>query len=226
LDESHGKARRCSAARLVRRHRDRRFAAGEIVLACAIALASSASVAANGAAAKILTCKDAGGNTLITDPADPRCYKPPLNEAERAAADERKRKELEAYNACKAEQRSLQSLLNRYPNKEKHDAARQAALGQVETALRLSERRLEQLQVDRKHLLDEAEFYPNGNLPAKLRRDIDANSAVIAAQTQAIATQKDEAAQKNAFYDDELAKLKRLWLPQRGENRACVAPRD
>ena len=43
---------------------------------------------------------------------------------------------------------------------------------------------------------------------------------------QAIANQKDEAAQKNAFYDDELAKLKKLWDPRRAETRACVAPRD
>jgi hypothetical protein len=226
LDESHGKARRCSAARSVLRRRPRLLAAVEIALACVLALWSPASSAANDAAAKILTCKDARGNTLITDPADPRCYKPPLNEAERAAVDERKRKELEAYNACKAEQRSLQSLLSRYPSKEKHDAARQTALSQVEAALRASERRMEQLQAERKHLLDEAEFYPNGNLPAKLKRDTDANSAVIAAQMQAIATQKDEAAQKNAFYDDELAKLKRLWLPQRGDNRGCLSPRD
>jgi hypothetical protein len=210
----------------IRRQVSRRFAAVHVVAACVIVLGSSPSVAANDAARKILTCKDASGNPIITDPADPRCYKPPPNEAERAAVDERKRKELEAYNACKAEQRSLQSLVSRYPTQEKHEAARQAALAQVETTLRASERRMEQLHAERKRLLEEAEFYPNGNLPAKLKRDIDANTAVIAAQTQAIANQKDEAAQKNAFYDDELAKLRRLWLPQRGENRGCVAPRD
>ena len=202
-------------------------AATTLIAACAIALSAPAVIAAtNPSSSKILTCKDAQGNPILTDPSDPRCYKPPPNEAERAATEERRRRELEAYNACKAEQRSLQSLLNRYPNKEKHDAARQAALSQVESALRLSQRRLEQLQAERKRLLDEAEFYPTGNLPPKLRRDLDANSAVIEAQLQAIANQKDEAAQKNAFYDDELAKLKKLWDPKRPEVKACVAPRD
>ena len=202
-------------------------AAKTLIAACAIVLSAPAVIAAtNPSSSKILTCKDAQGNPILTDPSDPRCYKPPPNEAERAATEERRRRELEAYNACKAEQRSLQSLLNRYPNKEKHDAARQAALSQVESALRLSQRRLEQLQAERKRLLDEAEFYPKGNLPPKLRRDLDANSAVIEAQLQAIANQKDEAAQKNAFYDDELAKLKKLWDPARGERRACAAPRD
>ena len=74
------------------------------------------------------------------------------------------------------------------------------------------------MQAERKRLLDEAEFYPKGNLPPKLRRDLDGNSAVIEAQLQAIANQKDEAAQKNAFYDDELAKLRKLWDPQRAES--------
>jgi len=202
-------------------------AVATLMTTCMIVLSPSAAMAAtNPASSKILTCKDAQGNPLITDPSDSRCHKPPPNEAERAATEERKRKELETYNACKAEQRSLQSLLNRYPNKEKHDAARNAALSQVETSLRISQRRLEQLHLERKRLLDEAEFYPNGNLPSKLRRDLDANSAVIEAQLQAIANQKDEAAQKNAFYDYELAKLKKLWDPRRVESRACVGPRD
>ena len=198
----------------------------EIIVACAIVAATPAAAAAEPKSTKILTCKDASGKPLITDPSDPRCYKPPPNEAERAAAEEERRRQVEAYNACKAEQRSLQSLVSRYPDKEKHDAARNAALAQVETAIRVSLRRLEDLYKEQKRLRDEAEFYPNGNLPSKLRRDIDANSAVIDAQLQAIANQKDEAAQKNKFYDDELAKLKKLWLAKGGDTRPCVAPRE
>jgi len=201
-------------------------AAAKLVAACLlVANDFAAAVAAEPTRpAKIQSCKDVNGKQLFTDPSDPRCYKPPLTEPEKAAADEEKRKKLELYNACKAEQRSLQSLLSRYPNKAKHDAARENALSQVEASMRLSTKRMEQLQAERKRLLEEAEFYPSGNLPVKLRRDIDANSAVIAAQTQAIANQKDEAAQKNAFYDDELAKLRTLWLPRQAETRPCVAP--
>jgi hypothetical protein len=202
-------------------------ATAKLVAACALIAAATAAHAATApTSTKILTCKDANGKPIITDPSDPRCYKPPLTEPERAAAEEEKRKQVEIYNACKAEQRSLQSLLSRYPDKARHDAARQTALSQVEASMRLSAKRMEQLQAERKRLLDEAEFYPSGNLPTKLRRDLDANSAVIAAQTQAIANQRDEADQKNAFYDEELIKLKKLWLPRQAETRPCVAPRD
>ena len=201
--------------------------AAKLVAACVLVTnAVGPAAAADPPRSKILTCKDVNGNPIITDPSDPRCYKPPLTEPEKAAADERKRRDVELYNACKAEQRSLQSLLSRYPDKTKHDAARDNALSQVDLAIRLSERRMAQLLAERKRLLDEAEFYPSGNLPAKLRRDLDSNIAVIAAQTQAIASQRDEAAQKNAFYDDELAKLRKLWLPRQVETRPCVAPAD
>jgi len=98
-------------------------------------------------------------------------------------------------------------------------------LSEVDTSLRLSQARLEQLTKERQKLRDEAEFYPKGNLPPKLRRDLDSNSALIDAQTEAIATQKDAAAQKNAFYDDELAALKKLWVPQ-ADRRGCVFPQD
>jgi hypothetical protein len=174
---------------------------------------------------RIVTCRDAKGQPVITDPSDSRCYTPPPSEDTKAAIEERRRKDKEAYLACKAEQRSDQSLLSRYPTKDKHDAARQQALSQVEATLRISQARLDQLAGERQRLLDEVEFYPNGKLPPKLRRDLDSNTALIEAQTEAIVTQKDDAAQKNKFYDDELIKLKKLWLPQ-ADRHGCAAPPD
>ena len=172
---------------------------------------------------KILTCKDVSGQTLITDPADPRCYKPPPTEDQRVADEERRRRAKEAYLACKAEQRSDQSLVSRYPTQAKHDAARQQALDGVAAAMRGSEARIGKLSEDRKHLLEETEFYPNGKLPPKLRRDLDTNGALLEAQMQAAAKQAEDAAQINSFYDEELRKLKTLWAPQ-SDRRGCVAP--
>jgi len=175
---------------------------------------------------KIQKCKDARGQTVIADPSDPRCYTPPPTPDEMARHEEEHRLAMERYRECMALQRSDQSLVSRYPNRAKHDAARQTALAEIEATLRISQTRLDQLLVEQKRLRDEAEFYPSGNLPAKLKRDIDANSALIAAQTEAITAQKDNAAQKTAFYDAELARLKTLWSPQAGTaGRSCVQPR-
>jgi hypothetical protein len=199
-------------------------AVGAMVGASATATAATAA-AADTPRTKILTCKDAQGRVLITDPSDPRCYTPPLTPDEMAKEEEARRLAMEKYRECMTQQRSDQSLVSRYPNKAKHDAARQTALAEIEATLKISQARLEQLLTERQRLRNEAEFYPNGNLPAKLKRDLDSNSALIAAQTEAIAAQKDNAAQKTAFYDGELARLNTLWSPQRGEARSCVQPR-
>jgi len=204
----------------VRRHV---AAAAEILVACALVATAGRAVAAEST---INVCKDANGRPVAADRTDPRCFKAPLTPDEQAAVDERKRREHDAYRACKIEQRDLQTLLSRYPNKEKHDAARRTALGELESSMAASRARMEQLLKERKRLLEEAEFYPNGNLPAKLRRDIDTNSALIAAQTLAIENQKEEAAQKNAFYDEQLVKLKKLWQARPADVLPCVAPRD
>jgi hypothetical protein len=197
-----------------------------VVLAALFGATAGSALAQTPAPSKrILTCKDKSGQVLITDPADPRCYAPPKTPDEQALDDARRQKAKDAYLKCKAEERSNQSLVSRYPNKDKHDAARRQALSEVDTSLRLSQARLEQLTNERQKLRDEAEFYPKGNLPPRLRRDIDSNGALIEAQTEAIATQKDTAAQKNAFYDDELGALKKLWVPQ-AERRGCAFPQD
>jgi hypothetical protein len=194
-----------------------------VVAAIVCAAIASFAGAADAPKTKILTCKDAQGHSLITDPSDPRCYTPPLTPDQLAKKEEEQRIAMEKYRECMALQRADQTLLSRYPNKAKHDAARRAALAEIEATLRISQARLDQLLAERQRLRDEAEFYPNGNLPAKLKRDIDANTALIDAQTEAIAGQKDNAAQKTAFYDDQLARLTVLW--QQGPGRSCVQPR-
>ena len=198
-------------------------AAAEIFVACALVATAHGAAAAEST---ITVCKDANGRPVAADKTDPRCFKAPLTPDEQAAVDERKRRENDAYRACKIEQRDLQTLLSRYPNKEKHDAARRTALGELKNSMTASQTRMEQLLKERKRLLEEAEFYPKGNLPAKLRRDIDTNSALIAAQTLAIENQNEEAAQKNAFYDEQLVKLKKLWHARPADVLPCVAPRD
>ena len=213
------RARRFKAIE-VRRHV---AAAAQILVAYALVATAAGAVAAEST---INVCKDANGKPVAADKTDPRCFKPPLTPDEQAAVDERKRRENDAYRACKIEQRDLQTLLSRYPNREKHDAARRAALAELDSSMAASQTRLEVLLKERKRLLDEVEFYPKGNLPAKLRRDIDTNSALIAAQTLAIENQREEAAQKNAFYDEQLVKLKKLWLARPADVMPCVPPRD
>jgi hypothetical protein len=77
--------------------------------------------------------------------------------------------------------------------------------------MKASEKRMEELAAERKPLLQEMEFYKGKPLPAKLKQQLDANDAAVEAQRSAIQNQQAELERINRLYDNELARLKRLW---------------
>ena len=184
--------------------------------------------AAWAAPAPIYSCIDASGKKLTSDRPIAECANrdqkilnadgsvrklvPPT-----PTADESAEAELAARRA--AAERSMQqdavrrdrNLMLRFPNEAAHRKAREAALDDVRKAVRTSEERLKLLAIERKPLLDEAEFYPNGQLPAKLRQALDANDATVEAQRTLVLNQQAEVVRINTLFDLELERLKRLW---------------
>lgn len=179
-------------------------------------------------AAGIYTCIDDQGRRLTSDRPIPACthkeqrvlnrdgslktVKPPtLTMEERAEQEARDRKAAEARAAQADAVRRDRNLMARFPDQAAHDKARMAALDTVKLAIRASSLRLEALGLDRKPLLDEAEFYAGKPLPVALKSQLDANDASFAAQRSAMQTQEAELVRINKLYDAELAHLKRLW---------------
>ncbi|MBT9489230.1 MAG: hypothetical protein IV093_17130 [Rubrivivax sp.] len=179
-------------------------------------------------AAGIYTCIDDQGRRLTSDRPIPACthkeqrvlnrdgslktVKPPtLTLEERAEQEARDRKAAEARAAQADAVRRDRNLVARFPDQAAHDKARVAALDTVKLAIRASSLRLEALGLDRKPLLDEAEFYAGKPMPAALKGQLDANDASFAAQRSAMQTQEAELVRINKLYDAELAHLKRLW---------------
>lgn len=119
--------------------------------------------------------------------------------------DELKRKQQQ-----EAERRD-HTLLRDYPDQAAHDRTRAKQLDEVRGKMRVSEVRLARLLADRKPLLDEAEFYVGKPFPDKLKRALDQNDALLAAQKQLIENQRDEIARINERFDVELAHLRQLW---------------
>ncbi len=180
------------------------------------------------APAPIYSCIDANGKKLTSDRPIAECANrdqkilnadgsvrkivPPT-----PTADESAEAELAARRA--AAERSTQqdavrrdrNLMLRFPNEAAHRKAREAALDDVRKAVRTSEERLKLLAVERKPLLDEAEFYPSGQLPAKLRQALDGNDASVEAQRTLVLNQQAEVVRINNLFDVELERLKRLW---------------
>lgn len=179
-------------------------------------------------AGQVFTCVDASGRTLTSDRLIAACMDreqrilardgtlvrivPPQLTADERAEKEAKDKRAAAEREAKAEAvRRDRSLMQRYPNEALHRSAREAALESVRASILISENRLKELAVERRPLLEEAEFYKGKPLPFKLKQQLDANDAATQAQRDAQTTQKAEQERVAKIFDAELSRLKRLW---------------
>jgi len=176
----------------------------------------------------IYTCVDANGRRLTADRPIAECrhkeqqilnrdgsvrgiLPPTLTAEERAEKDARDRAAAETRVAAADAARRDRNLMARYPNEAAHQRAREVALDTVRLAIRTTELRVRELELARKPLLEEAEFYVGKPLPPKLRTALDANDASAEAQRSATATQEAELGRINRLYDAELDRLRRLW---------------
>jgi hypothetical protein len=176
----------------------------------------------------IYSCVDATGKKITSDRPIPECTGKPLNSLNAdgslrgvvpppATTEERERKEAQEREAEAKEMqykqwvRADRNLMQRYPGKAEHDKARDKALGEVVASVKNLKISLTVLVKERKTLDDEAEFYPPGKLPAKLKSSLDANDASVRGQRDAMQKVLDTEAKINKQYDAELARLQRLW---------------
>ena len=135
---------------------------------------------------------------------------PSLDEIARREA-EKERAELERQRKIK-EDRADRLLVARFPSEAAHAASRKEALTGADTAIRIAKERIVKLEGERKKLDDEAEFYPGGRpLPTKLKSDMDRNDAALKAQRAFLQNQQGEEARVNELYDEQLARLRKLW---------------
>ena len=157
-------------------------------------------------------CLDREQRLLNRDGSERRTVPPRMNAEERALAEERKRLQEQAAAAQKDAVRRDRNLMHRFPDEASHTKAREAALDDLRRAIVVSERRLKELEDERKPLAAETEFYSGRKLPFKLKSKIEANDAQQQAQRDIIQNQQAELVRVNGLYDAELARLKRLWL--------------
>lgn len=185
-------------------------------------------MAAGGQGGGIYSCVDASGRRHTSDRPIPECLDreqrvlnrdgsqrqvmpPRMNAEERAAEEERQRQRAQAEAARKDAIRRDRNLVLRYPSEAAHQRARESALDDLRKAIASSERQVAQLQDERKGLQAETEFYKGKRLPLKLKSQLDANEAQQQAQRDIIHNQQAEMGRINAFYDTELARLRKLW---------------
>lgn len=200
------------------------------LLACPWASAQSG--AAPGGTG-IYTCTDSKGRQLTADRPIPECLDreqrmlnpsgtvktriaPALTAKERAAQEESARQQAEEQNRLAEEKRRNRALVQRYPNQALHDKERAEALSHVDLVIGTAQSRIEELQLQRKKLDAEMEFYQKdpSKAPAALRRQIEEWQQNQAAQLRFISDQEAEKRRVNARFDEELGRLRGLWAAQ------------
>jgi hypothetical protein len=141
-----------------------------------------------------------------------RAIRPPtLTAEERADREARERLEAQQRAAQADAVRRDRNLMARFPDEAAHNRAREAALDTVRLAMRASALRMNHLELERKPLLEEMEFYAGKALPPQLRAQLDANEAAMDAQRNAMQNQEAELGRINKLYDVELDRLRQLW---------------
>ena len=111
-------------------------------------------------------CLDREQRLLNRDGSERRTLPPRMNAEERALAEERKRLQEQAAAAQKDAVRRDRNLMMRFPDEPAHTKAREAALDDLRRAIVVSERRLKDLEEERKPLVAETEFYRAASCPS------------------------------------------------------------
>ena len=198
-------------------------------------LAGSLAAAPGPAAADIYTCTDAKGRRLTADRPIIDCIDreqtelssgglarrkigPSLTAAERAAEEDKARRQEEGRSRAADEKKREKALVTRYPNRSVPDKERAEALTLVDSVTAAAQRRARELQVQRKFLDGEVEFYQlnPARMPPKLKRQIEDVDKQLDAQRRFVADQEVEKVRVNARFDEELARLRGLWAQSQG----------
>ena len=160
----------------------------------------------------LIECLDREQKELKKDGTVRRTIGPSMTAQERAAFEERERKLADERQHQVDERRAQKALLTRYPNQAAHDAERAKAMRAAQDVIATGQRRVAELEEQRRKLDQETEFYKDpGKWPAKLKRQIEEYEQQIAAQQRFVEAQEEEKKRIDAQFDEELARLKVLW---------------
>ncbi len=183
----------------------------------------------------VYTCVDSKGRRLTSDRPIVECLDreqqklgnsgvvrqvvPPSYTAdERASLDAKRRAEEQQRSRIQEEKRRERALMIRYPNQGVHDKERADALGQIDEVIGAVNKREHALLAQRKEINVELEFYEGdvNKAPNWLKRKVEDNEKQMLVQKRFLDEQTQEKQRINARFDEELVKLKQLWVAAGG----------
>lgn len=197
---------------------------------CALLLGASWWSTAH-AQSTMFSCVDAKGNRIVRDRPIVECLDreqqqlgntgtvrktlPPSYTAdERAKLEAQRKLEDEQRARVQEEKRRDRALLIRYPSQAVHDKERAEALAQIDEVVGAVNKRELALVAQRKETQVELEFYQGdvNKAPNWLKRKVEDNEKQMVVQKRFLDEQAQEKQRINARFDEELAKLKQLWV--------------
>ena len=180
----------------------------------------------------IYSCVDDRGRTITADRLIAACMdreqlelspggtvrrriEPSYTAHELAAREERARQAEQQALRLREERRQDRALLVRYPNAASHERERAEALAQVDAVSQAARKRLAELADERKRIDDELEFYKSdvSKAPDSVKRQLDENAQSANVQIRFIQDQDAEKKRVNARFDEQRARLLKLWAP-------------
>ncbi len=190
--------------------------------------------------AQIFTCIDAKGRKLTSDRPIPECtdreqkelnvsgtvkrtVKPVMTVEEERIFDKEQKALAEERARTAEDKRKDRALLTRYPNRPSHDKERLEALNQVDDVMRAATKRITELAAQRVDINTELEFYKKdpAKAPQSLKRQVEDNDNSVAVQKRFVVDQEGEKKRINARFEEELVRLRSLWLLTGGGSAAA-----
>lgn len=184
---------------------------------------------------EIYSCVDAKGRRLTSDRPIAECIDreqkllnpsgtlkakvgPSLTAQERSEVEAKEKVALGDQARLNEEKRRDRALLVRYPNKAVHDQERALAIEQVSVVKQAALNRVQELEAQRRVVMDEMEFYKKDpkKAPPSVRRQVEEVTQSLSVQARFITDQDAEIKRVNTRFDEELVRLKQLWTTQPG----------
>jgi len=199
---------------------------GRVVLSAAFACLLVVATAADAQSASMYTCV-ANGRTYTGDRPPPECSNSDIRELNRdgslrrviprpLTAEEQKARDLEKKKRAEEEERALaqrrrdRSLLEAYASEQEIDAARAKALTSSNAVVKRSQVRLENMDEERKRLVEETEFYKNREVPETLKRALASNEQERAAELKIIGDAQAEIQRINDRFNADKKRFREL----------------
>ncbi len=197
------------------------------VRASTVLLAATLAMAGAPAFAQVYVCTDTSGRTITSDRPPRECanvpiremrpdgsvrrvIEPPLTAEERAQRAVQARREYLEQERKRAQTRRDIALMETYAGEEEIETARQQALNSREALIERAQQRLQDYARELKRLQNEAEFYINREMPAKLAHAFAANESLARSEQRLIADMQAEMVRINERFDAEAKRIREL----------------